>query len=124
VNSKKQGDVGLGAAIAWFSSQGFTVLIPLTDSQEYDLVVDQGGRLFKIQVKTVSHRNSCGNFEVELRTKGGNKSGTGKTKLFDPVLIDYLFVLTSNGDRYVIPAINLFGNTQVTLGANRDKYKV
>jgi hypothetical protein len=37
-NTKKQGDVGL--AIGWFTSQGHTVCVHLTDSQDYDLVVE------------------------------------------------------------------------------------
>ncbi len=48
-NSKKQGDIGLGAAIAYFTFKGFTVSIPLTDSQDYDLVVDDGHKLSRIQ---------------------------------------------------------------------------
>lgn len=43
VNSKKQGDVGLGTDISFFTQRGWTVSIPLTDSQDYDLVVDEGG---------------------------------------------------------------------------------
>ena len=51
-NTKKQGDVGLGAAIAFFSNLGYTVATPLTDSQNYDLVVDMDEGLKKVQVKT------------------------------------------------------------------------
>jgi hypothetical protein len=46
-NSKKQGDWGLGSAIAWFTAQGYTVALPITDSQHYDLIVDIEGRLMQ-----------------------------------------------------------------------------
>ena len=38
INSKRQGNIGIGAAIAWFTVHGYTVSIPLTDSQDYDLI--------------------------------------------------------------------------------------
>lgn len=37
-NTKEQGTIGLGKAIAYFTSRGFVVSIPLNDSQDYDLV--------------------------------------------------------------------------------------
>jgi hypothetical protein len=33
-NPRKQVDVGLGRAIGWFASNGYTVALPLTDSQD------------------------------------------------------------------------------------------
>ena len=39
-NSKKQGDWGLGRAIAYFTLKEYTVSVPLTESQDYDLIVD------------------------------------------------------------------------------------
>ena len=48
-NSRKQGDVGLGRAIAYFTSEGFTVCLPLTDNQDYDLVVEKENGLKKIE---------------------------------------------------------------------------
>lgn len=40
INSKKQGDVGMCYAIAYYSRLGWTVSIPITDSQDYDLLVE------------------------------------------------------------------------------------
>lgn len=51
-NPRRQGEIGLGAAIAWFSRVGYLVSVPLCDNQPYDLVVDNGERLLKVQVKT------------------------------------------------------------------------
>ena len=39
-NTRKQGDVGVGAAIAYFTEQGYMVAVPLTDNQDYDLVIE------------------------------------------------------------------------------------
>jgi len=66
-NSKKQANVGIGIAIGYFSIKGITVCIPLTDSQEYDLVIEDVDDIFKkIQVKTTYHKSSQGNYMVEL----------------------------------------------------------
>lgn len=39
-NPRTQGEIGLGAAIAWFLAEGYGVAIPLCDNQPWDLVVD------------------------------------------------------------------------------------
>jgi hypothetical protein len=121
-NPKKQGDVGLGAAIAWFTCNGYTVCLPLTDSQEYDLVVDNG-TLKRVQVKTTRNRSKYGVFEVELRTKGGNKSGT-TTKMFDGSKVDLLFVLTDDGDQYLFPTDILGVRNRLSLGKEYEGMKL
>lgn len=57
--------MGLGAAIAYFTKNEQTISIPLTDSQKYDLVVDFGDNLRKVQVKTSTFQR-YGRFEVHL----------------------------------------------------------
>lgn len=121
-NSKKQGDVGLGVAIAWFTAEGHTVCVPLTDSQDYDLVIDDG-RLNKVQVKTTTVHQD-GSYVVELRTSGGNRSGTGKTKKFDSTQIDILFVVTDDGTKYLIPSSEISSTCRLSLGTKYRKYRL
>ena len=123
-NSKKQGDVGLGVAIAWFTEGGHTVCIPLTDSQAYDLVVDFQGMLARVQVKTSRAKNQYGRFTVALRTVGGTKSSWGKIKKFDPEAVDFLFVLTDEGVKYLIPVSELEARSNMALGEKHRKYIV
>ena len=52
--NKEKGNTGLGIAIAYYSSNGYTVSIPLNDTQDYDLIVDKSNVLKKVQVKTTS----------------------------------------------------------------------
>ncbi len=101
-NTKKQGDIGLGAAIAYFTMKGYTVAIPLTDSQQYDLIVDIDGKLSRVQVKTTRFKGR-GSYEISLSIKGGNRSSTGKLHRFDRSQVDHLFVLTEDGGSYFIP---------------------
>lgn len=73
VNPRKQGNAGLGIAIAYFSRIGVDVAIPLTDTQRYDLIIEHDGRLERVQVKTTTMKQGHG-YAVHLRTIGGNKS--------------------------------------------------
>ena len=92
-NSRQKGDVGLGCAIAYFAQQNWTVSIPLTDSQSYDLIIDDKNGLKKVQVKTTEQQEPNGVFKVDLRTCGGNQSFK-TVKKFDHSTSDLLFVLT------------------------------
>lgn len=108
-------------AIAWFASRGHTVCIPLTDSQAYDLVVDMGDGLKKVQVKTSTFEKK-GVFQVNLRTMGGNRTGTGKTKRFDKEAVDFLFVVAGDGRQYLIPCDRLRGTSAIALGPYYDEF--
>jgi hypothetical protein len=123
-NSKKQGDVGLAIAIGTLAQMGYSICIPLTDSQDYDLVIDVGGVLSKVQVRTTFYRKPGGLFEVNLLVSGGNRSGTGKVKHFDALRIDYLFVVTDDNEKYFIPASVIEATRSITLGKKYDQYLV
>ena len=60
INSKKQGDIGMCYAMAYYSKLGWTISVPITDSQDYDLIVDTGTNLLKVQVKTTSYEEYPG----------------------------------------------------------------
>jgi hypothetical protein len=121
MNSKKKGDIGLGAAIAYFTENGYTVCIPLTDSQDYDLVVDIDG-LKKIQIKTTYYKRKD-RYEVSLSVKGGNKS-SNTIKKFDWTLVDFIFILTSDGTKYLIPSDNTIPKHSFSLGKDKEKFKI
>lgn len=116
LNSKKQGDIGMGYAIRYFSSNG-TVSIPLTDSQDYDLIVDINDSLKRVQVKTTGQKNKEF-FKVTLCTKGGNKSRYN-IKQFDNKKMDILYCLTSDGKEYIIPTSEIDNKYSIALC---DKY--
>lgn len=121
-NSKKQGDAGLGIAIGYFTTIGHGVLIPLTDSQDYDLVIDDGS-LKKVQVRTTTDLTKHGKYRVQLSVKGGNKS-RNTVKVFDPKLVDLLFVVTGAGARYLIPSQTIAAKHQLTLDGRFDSCRV
>lgn len=122
-NSKKQGDVGVGAAISFFISRGQTVLFPLSDSEPYDLAFDDGTKLHKVQVKTTFAKTPHGVYQSNLRVLGGNQS-YHTAKKFDPTKVDYLFILVEDGTRYLVPSIEITNTSCINLGTKMEKYKL
>jgi hypothetical protein len=123
-NTKKQGDVGLGVAIGYFTEIGWTVCVPLTDSQDYDLVVDDGNHRIRVQIKTTTYKRNPGNYVVSLTVKGGNRTSVGKIKKFDKEAVDALFIATGDGGRYYIPIRELIPVSTVTLSTKYDRFRV
>ena len=50
-----QGNLGLGRAIAYYTANCVPVLIPLNDTQKYDIAIDKEG-LKRVSVKTTQHQ--------------------------------------------------------------------
>lgn len=123
INSKKKGDIGVAVAISSFVSRGNTVLFPLSDSEPYDLAFDDGRKLHKVQVRTTEAKQPSGNFIVNLRVMGGNQS-FHTAKRFDRETVDFLFVLTGCGDKYLIPAVDIRNVNSLTLCHKTEKYKL
>jgi len=130
-NTRRQGDVGLGQAIAYFTSLGYSVSLPLTESQRYDLIVDDGEELARIEVKSSRYTvpansrypdTSARIYQVQLATCGGNMTNKGKIRKIDALHSDYVFIFTESGDRYLIPTSELSGRANLKLSGKWSKY--
>lgn len=120
-NTNFKGNAGIGSAIAYFTSEGLTVSLPLNDTQDYDMIVDFG-ELKKVQVKTTTFLTDSGNYKVDLRTTGGNQS-FHTAKLFDYENIDFIYILTESNERFLIPCADGFENkNSITLSEKYKKY--
>ena len=129
---KKQGNLGVARAVYEYTRMGYTVLAPLSDSDKYDLVVDNGSQLLKVQVKTTRHKTKQygdkkavrTGYQVQLYTSGGNRR-KHTAILRQDTDYDLLFVLAEDGSCWNIPASALTGITSmIHVGAqgNRAKY--
>lgn len=117
--NKEKGRAGMSLAIAYFGANGYTVSIPLNDTQDYDLIVDKDNILLKVQVKFTGTKENK-RYRVKLMTNGRNKNyGTVKDSS-----ADILFVVTSNKDMYFIPKEIITQVSNVRLTDIYDKYKV
>lgn len=117
--NKQKGNCGLGIAIAYFTTNGYIVSIPLNDIQDYDLLIDKDNKIKSVQVKYTSCKTKYGNYQVALKSCGGTKGNTYKTVI--DTNVDYLFVVTKETDMYMIPREIISNRSTLNLC---DKYKI
>ena len=120
--NKEKGNSGLGIAIAYYSCNGYTVSIPLNDTQDYDLIVDKKNNLKKVQVKSTSCKTKYGNYQVALKSCGGTKGRTYKTVV--DTKIDEIFIVTENLNIYIIPINEICNKSTLNLCEKNEKYKI
>ena len=119
--NKEKGNTGLGIAIAYFSSNGYTVSIPLNDTQDYDLIIDKDNTISKVQVKSTSCKTKYDVYQVALKSCGGTKGKTYKTIINTKV--DFLFVVTDKLDIFLIPTSAIKNKSTLNLCEKYYKYK-
>ena len=119
--SKLQGNIGVARAIYEYTKKGYTVLAPLSDSSKYDLVIDNGESLLRVQVKTSRCKSKYGGYTVNLKTSGGNtKVNTIRKR--ESGDYDVLFALVEDGRCWSIPSTELGDlTTGVVLGSTNFK---
>lgn len=121
-SNKEKGNAGLALAIGYFGSNGYIVSIPLNDTQDYDLIIDNGNGLKSIQVKATSQRTEYGISKVSLKSSGGTNGSVYKR--VSDTNVDYLFVVTELQEMYLIPLTDFSNKSVLNLGIERQKYRV
>jgi hypothetical protein len=121
-NPRKQGNAGLGIAIAYLSRIGVEVAIPLTDTQRYDLIIVHDGGMERVQVKTTTMRDArYGHYRVTVQSIGRNNTGTVRRK-FDQADYEWLFVVCGDACCYMIPSSEITARTVFFLTRRYDPY--
>lgn len=120
--NKEKGNTGLGIAIAYYSANGYTVSIPLNDTQDYDLIVDKNNILKRVQVKATSCKTKYNKYQVALKSCGGTKGVTYKTLI--ETNIDEVFILTDAMDIFIIPIQKIKNKSTLNLCEKYEKFKV
>lgn len=105
--NKDKGRAGMSIGIAYFGANGYTVSIPLNDTQWYDFIIEKDGIFYTVQCKATGSQDNA----ISLKSSGGTKGST-----YDNILnhkIDLLFCLDKNKNIFVIPVedIRANGNT-------------
>lgn len=120
-----QGNIGLGKAIEYFTSNQIPISIPLNDTQSYDLIADFNGKLQRVQVKTSRFSTTDGkSYTVQLRNCGGNRTGKARVVKFDNTKCDYLFIYTGDDKSYLIPTCEIKCKNSIKVGLKYIKYEV
>ena len=122
MTNKQRGNCGLGIAIAYFSTNGYTVSIPLNDTQDYDLLIDKDNHIKRVQVKYTTCKTKYGNYQVALKSCGGTKGTTYKTVI--DTNVDFLFIATDQVGIYLIPIEDITNKSTLNLCDKYEKYKL
>ena len=93
--TQRKGDTAVAQAVATFTRIGYDVALPLTESAAYDLIVDTGKKLERVQVRY----SSSG--EVDLRRIHSNSNGYVIKKTKENAY-DWLYILNGANEEYVI----------------------
>jgi hypothetical protein len=123
-NTKQQGDVGVATAVAFYTHKGYIESQPLKQNTKYDLVVDKGGTLYRVQVKTSRFKATKSSYRVNLKTCGGNQSWDKIPKNILPEDCDLLFAYSFDGKCYEFPPEVFVDKPNLTLGASKQEYVV
>lgn len=102
INRKQIGRIGLSMAINYFTCQGYTISLPMNDTQWYDLVIEKDGKFQTVQCKATQTENS----EISLKNTGGTK-GTVYDSVLNHSELDYLFCVNKDLQMWCIPMNDL-----------------
>ena len=107
-----KGKGAVGVAISFYAMRGM-VSVPL-EPCDYNLIFDDGSRLYKIKVISCSFKTKYGIFSASIRTSGGNQPNS-KVKKFNPCFCDLVFIVTNELDTYEIPSQEIDAKRQISL---------
>ena len=103
MSRKQTGRVGLSMAINYFTIQGYTVSLPMNDTQWYDLIIEKDGIFETVQCKATETKDDI----IDFRSTGGTKG-----KEYDNVnnyqdKLTYLFCVNKDLNMWLIPLKDL-----------------
>jgi hypothetical protein len=106
VNTVKIGDISEAKVLSRFLELGYTVLLPWSNGERYDLVIEREGKFARIQVKTgrLISNGACLEFNVSS-TNGSSRQRSS----YDKNQIDYFAVYCANNNKVYLISINEVG---------------
>lgn len=110
INRKQIGRLGLSMAINYFTIQGYTVSLPINDTQWYDLIVEKDNQFFTVQCKATQTDNGL----IDLRSTGGT-NGSVYDNVLNHSRLDYLFCVNKDLQMWLIPVKDITTTKQITL---------
>jgi PD-(D/E)XK endonuclease len=94
--TQRKGDIAVAKAVHTFMLMGYDVARPLTESAPYDLIVDTGSSLYRVQVRYWGEDKAVG-----LRRIHSNSKGYVVKKTVEGAY-DWLYVLGADGQEYLL----------------------
>jgi PD-(D/E)XK endonuclease len=119
----------IGEAASWFLRRGYMSAIPLAVAH-YDLVVESDEGFVRVQVKSTTRRDRYGRWVVGIhRMEYGaaaalNANGTRRRRSYREDEIDLFFIVTGDGEKYLVPLKATGRATNLTLNDKYAAYKI
>lgn len=110
INRKQIGRIGLSMAINYFTVLGYTVSIPINDTQWYDLIVEKDGRFQTVQCKATQTSTDT----IDFRSTGGTK-GLEYDNVKNHSELDWLFCVNKDLNMWLIPSKELPNSNRIVL---------
>jgi hypothetical protein len=99
--------------MAAYVKTGCTVSVPFGNGCAYDLVVDTGLHLYKVQVKTGWKRKGCLIYKGQRKVKDSTYNGTRSYRADE---VDFFAIyFPPTGSVYVVPSILMTGDSPLRL---------
>lgn len=98
INRKQLGRIGLSIAINYFTIKGYTISLPLNDTQWYDLVIEKDGKFYTVQCKATATQDKT----IDFRSTGGT-NGSVYDNLLNHSELDFLFCVDNELNMWNIP---------------------
>jgi PD-(D/E)XK nuclease superfamily protein len=104
-NTMHKGNSSEAIVLAAYTRAGFAVSLPFGSGSAYDMIVDIGARLIRVQVKTGWHHNGCLLYKGRRRIKDSNRNGLRRYRTDE---VDFFAVYDPETDSiYVVPPADM-----------------
>ena len=110
ISRKQIGRIGLTMAINYFTIKGYTISLPINDTQWYDLIIEKDGIFETVQCKATQTSDGT----IDFRSTGGTK-GVEYDNLKNHSELDWLFCVDKDLNMWLFPVKELNNNRQITL---------
>lgn len=117
-HTKNKGDLGVLKAQVALSEQGYTILIPLSEHQSFDIVAYKDGIFKRVQVKFRQMRKD-GTIEIPFKSSWSDSKGV-HTRKADKSSVDVYAIYCPDTDQCYFLDPHAFGDV-VTLRVNTPK---
>ena len=105
---KQTGRIGLSMAINYFTIQGYTVSLPMNDTQWYDLIIEKDGIFETVQCKATKTEDDS----IDFRSTGGTKGVAYDNLQNYRDKLTYIFCVNKDMNMWLIPIKDLDSNKQ------------
>ena len=97
-------------AINYFTCNGYTVSIPINDTQWYDLIIEKDNIFYTVQCKATQTKEKT----IDFRSTGGT-NGAVYDNLLNHSELDYLFCVDGDFNMWLIPVKDITTKRQISL---------